>query len=416
MSKDLILFATADWAEQYWTNKQRMADQFSQLGFRVLYVESFGLRSPGANKKDIKRLLRRLWAGLMPAKKIKNNLWVLSPLVIPRWQNPRIAKLNQFLLSLQIKLFQWFHHFKNEIVWTYHPFITPLLKSLQAKSLYYHVVDNITAVPNIDAQLYLETEKSFLSNVTAIFVTSFPLKNYYETLMNALALTGRASEDLRIKNTSSTQIFGSSSREGERIPVYYSPNVVDVTHFSKARDLQAEPHDLQPIAKPRLLYYGVLSDFKLDVALLHFIAAKQPEWQLVLIGEEREGQQSPLLQALKKLPNVHCLGYRAYADLPPYLSAVDVGILPLQDNSYTRFMFPMKFFEFLAAGLPVVSTPVDALIPYTDFFTVAETADDFIIAIENAIHEKKSTLTVDEMQKKYSWEARMTQVLAAINS
>jgi len=391
MSKDLILFATADWAEQYWTNKQRMADQFSQLGFRVLYVESFGLRSPGTNKKDIKRLLRRLWTGLLPAKKVKNNLWVLSPLVIPRWQNPRIAKLNQIVLSLQIKLFTFFHHFKNEIVWTYHPFITPLLKSLHANAVYYHVVDNVTAVPNVDAQLYLETEKHFLSSVTAIFVTSFPLKNYYDS-----------------------KLIRSSSRKGERIPVHYSPNVVDVAHFSKARDTQTAPRDMQSIAKPRLLYYGVLSDFKLDVRLLHSIATKRPEWQIILIGEEREGQQSPLFQALKKLPNVHCLGYRAYADLPPYLSAVDVGILPLQDNSYTRFMFPMKFFEFLAAGLPVVSLPVDALIPYTDFFENAESADDFVIAIENSLHEKKSTLTIDEMQKNYSWDARMQQVMSVI--
>ncbi|OGT43029.1 MAG: hypothetical protein A3F13_07490 [Gammaproteobacteria bacterium RIFCSPHIGHO2_12_FULL_40_19] len=384
MSQDLILFATADWAEQYWTNKQRMADQFSQLGFRVLYVESFGLRSPGANKKDIKRLLRRLWTGLLPAKKIKEDLWVLSPLVIPHWQNPRIAKLNYCLLSLQIKIFKLFHLFKTDLVWTYHPFIMPLLTPLQARSIYYHVVDNITAVPNVDAQLYLETEKKFMSQITALFVTSFPLKVYYESLTQK--------------------------------PVYYSPNVVDVEHFAKARDSQSEPTDMRFIARPRLLYYGVLSDFKIDVQLLNALAQKRPEWQIVLIGEEREGQNSPLLQALKKLSNVHFLGYRAYANLPLYLSAVDVGILPLDDNPYTRFMFPMKFFEFLAAGVPVVSTGIDALKPYQHFFALADDAEGFVAAIEKVLLEKKSKLTVDEMEKNYSWHARMAQVLCVLNS
>lgn len=383
MTRDLILFATADWAEQYWTNKQRMADLFSNQGFRVLYVESFGLRSPGANKKDVKRLLRRLWTGILPPKKVKENLWVLSPLVIPRWQNPRIAKLNQLLLSLQIKLFTLFHRFKKPIVWTYHPFVTPLLKSIDASHIYYHVVDNITAVPNIDANLYHATEKDFLSHTHAVFVTSLPLKHYYESTM-------------------------------QHPSVYYSPNVVDVDHFAKAREVQSEPLEMQSIPRPRLLYYGVLSDFKLQVSLLLAIAEKKSEWQIVLIGEEREGQQSPQLEALKKLPNVHFLGYRAYANLPPYLSAIDVGILPLQDNDYTRYMFPMKFFEFLAAGVPVVSTGIHALLDYQSLFSLANDAEGFIAAIENQLAQKKPVISVEEMHEKYSWDARMKQVLVVI--
>lgn len=383
MSKDLILFATADWAEQYWTNKQRMADLFSQHGFRVLYVESFGLRSPGANKKDIKRLLRRLWTGILPPKKVKENLWVLSPLVIPRWQNPKIAKLNQILLSIQIKLFMLTHRFKKPTMWTYHPFMMPLLKSLNTSALYYHVVDNITAVPNIDAALYHATEKAFLSKVNAVFVTSLPLKQYYESTMH-------------------------------HDTVYYSPNVVDVDHFAKARDAQSEPSDMQSIPKPRLLYYGVLSDFKLQVSLLLHIAQQKPDWQIILIGEEREGQQSPQLQALKKLSNVHFLGYRAYANLPAYLSTIDAGILPLQDNDYTRYMFPMKFFEFLAAGIPVVSTGIHALRDYQSLFSLGNTAEDFIKAIESQLTQKIPALSVSEMQEKYSWDARIKQVLDAM--
>ncbi|MCX7124800.1 MAG: glycosyltransferase [Gammaproteobacteria bacterium] len=383
MSKDLILFATADWAEQYWTNKQRMADQFSDHGFRVLYVESFGLRSPGTNKKDLKRLFRRLWSGLRPAKKIKNNLWVLSPLLIPRWQNATIAKLNYFLLTAQLKLFKLFHQFQSDLIWTYHPYVEPLLKPLNAKKVYYHVVDNITAVPNVDAKSYHAVEEKFLSQVTAIFVTSVPLKDYYESL-------------------------------SKKIPVYYSPNVVDVDHFAKARVSQKQPNDMQSIPRPRLLYYGVLSDFKIDVELLITIAQQRTEWELIFIGDEREGQDSQLLQALKNLPNVHFLGYRAYADLPPYLSAVNVGILPLLDNSYTRYMFPMKFFEFLAAGLPVVSTRLNALVPYQNLFSVADNAYEFITAIECSLCNKKQGLSIEEMEAQYSWKARMKQVLEII--
>jgi glycosyltransferase involved in cell wall biosynthesis len=382
MSKDLIMFATADWAEQYWTNKQRMADQFAQHGIRVLYIESFGLRTPGANKKDVKRLLRRLWSGLCPPKQVQKNIWVLSPLVIPRWQNKTIAKINYFLLRCQIKLFSYYKKFQNPVVWTYHPFITPLLPSIDPKASYYHVVDNITAVPNVDSTLYLATEKEFLENASAIFVTSHTLQKYYQAL--------------------------------SKTPVYYSPNVVDVGHFAKARDIQSEPSEMQMVSKPRLLYYGVLSDFKIDLAILIALAEKKPEWQFIFIGEEREGQASPRLHYLKNLSNTHFLGYRPYSQLPHYLAAVDVGILPLQDNAYTKYMFPMKFFEFLAAGVPVVSAPIDALTPYHHLFSSAKTADEFITQIENQLDQKVALLTVDEMQKNYSWDARMAQVLAVI--
>ena len=381
MTRDLIVFATADWAEQYWTNKQRMADQFSQCGFRVLYVESFGLRTPGKNKKDCKRLFRRLLTGLRPAKKIKNNLWVLSPLVIPRWQNKYVAKCNYLLLRIQLTFFKLCHRFQQALVWSYHPYVTPLLSLFQTSKLYYHVVDNIVAVPTVDIAAYRAAETQFLTQVAAVFVTSVPLKTYYESITPA--------------------------------PVYYSPNVVDVAHFTQARTA-SPPADLQCIPHPRLLYYGVLSDFKIDLELLYAVATQHSNWQLILIGSEREGQNATVLKSLKKLPNVHCLGYRPYAQLPQYLSGIDVGILPLLDNLYTRYMFPMKFFEFLAAGIPVVSKNIDALLPYQDLFLAASNVDEFIEAIEDSLREKKSVITIDELEKQYSWQARMQQVLNVI--
>ena len=386
MSKDIVILATADWAEKYWTNKQRMAVEFAKRGYRVLYVESFGLRAPGANKKDFSRLFRRLITGLKPAKKVADNIWVLSPLVLPKWNNKAIKKFNYSLIALRLKIFRFLNHFDTHCLWTYHPYILPLIKKLKTQKNYYHIVDNISAVPGIDQQSFEQAEQALFEKLSAIFVTSVTLQADYQ-------------------------------KKSPKLPVIYSPNVVDVLHFAQARKLSSEPVDLADIKKPRLVYCGVLSDFKVNFKLLTEVAKAKPEWEIVLIGEEREGQQSTVLANLKQLPNVHCLGYRPYKELTDYLSSMDIGILPLQDNTYTRYMFPMKFFEFLAAGLPVVSTKVAALVPYEGYFYLGNSTEQFIEAISQCLtdHEKKGALSVDEMRATYSWDARMTEVISTMN-
>ncbi len=385
MKKDLVIFATADWAERYWTNKQRMADHFNQLDFRVLFVESFGLRKPGANQKDLKRIWRRLWSSLRLVNQVKKNLWVLSPLVLPFWQNKLIVHFNYFLIKCQLKIFSWLHKFRYEIVWTYHPYIHPLLNTLDPSKVYFHVVDNLMAVPNVDVRSYESAQRQLLLNTDAIFVTSLPLKEWFETKLSAA------------------------------VPVHYSPNVVDVTHFSSARSLTVLPHKLQGIPGPRLLYYGVLSDFKLNVELIIELARRRPDWNFIFIGEAREGQATSALQQLQTLSNVHFLGYCPHADLPNFLAGVDVGILPLNENDYTRYMFPMKFFEFIAAGVPVVATPIAGLDSYQHFFSSAKTVQQFETAISQQLQQREAVISVPELQAKYSWQARMQHVLEVIN-
>src|SRR5262249_51154926 len=141
----------------------------------------------------------------------------------------------------------------------------------------------------------------------------------------------------------------------------YCPNATDVTHFATARDGGAVPEELAAIARPRLGYVGVLSDFKIDFELIERAAALSPAWQFVFIGDEREGQGSAAIARLRARPNVHFLGWRPYALLPKYLRGIDVALLPQRLNDYTRAMFPMKYFEYLAAGKPVVATPLPAL-------------------------------------------------------
>jgi glycosyltransferase involved in cell wall biosynthesis len=356
-----IIFSTADWDEPYWTNKQHCARSLAELGTKVLYIESIGLRKPNiGSTKDWRRLWYRFHKGLSSlicgATSKEAGIFVLSPLLIPGgFKNPLTKKINTFLLQCAINRSLSQQNFKQPLVWTYHPFMLEVIDNLQiGNSLIYHCVDSLAAVPGIDPQSFLSAEKKLLKRADAVFATSPNLTKHCLTHNpNTLFLS----------------------------------NVVDIDHFGLALEVGPIPIDLAAIPEPRLCYHGVLSDFKIDFQLLIDCARLKPEWSWVLIGEEREGQTNPHILELKKLPNVHFLGYKPYNQLPNYLRGMQVGLLPMKINDYTQSMFPMKYYEYLAAGLPVVSTPLDFALNSCLELLVANDQVGFVESIGCALSE-----------------------------
>jgi len=135
----------------------------------------------------------------------------------------------------------------------------------------------------------------------------------------------------------------------------------------------AVPAELAALPAPRIGFVGAISAYKLDLTLLETLARRHPHWSFVLIGPVGEGDPSTDVAALAALGNVHLLGTRPYNALPAYLKGLDLGLLPLRLTPYTQAMFPMKFFEYLAAGLPVVATAIDALQPFASLALLAPT-------------------------------------------
>lgn len=382
---DCVLFSTADWDEPYWTNKQHTARVLAQNGWRVLYVESVGLRSPKvASGKDWKRIWRRLWQGLRsnfiaPPHRAP-NVWVLSPLMIPaKHHAPLVRRFNQSLLRRSVERFVRRHSFDRPIVWSYHPFMLGAVRDLERGALVYHCVDDLAAIPGVDVPAFNRAEQELLGRCDAVFTTSAALRD-------------------------KCAVFNANS--------HYFSNVVDSAHFGRAMEAVPLPPEVAAIDGPRLVYHGVLSDFKVDFGLVLSAAQARPDWQWIFIGEEREGQRSELVAKLKRLKNVHFLGYRRYEALPDYLRGMDVGLLPTLLNDYTRSMFPMKYFEYVAAGLPVVSTPLDFTREQRAALEVGETPERFVAAIER--HLRRGKLTAEQSQAgvgENTWEARTVKML-----
>lgn len=383
-----ILFATADWDEPYWTNKQHCATSLAGLGTRVLYVESVGLRSPRAGSaKDWGRLWNRMRKGisslLFGACERAPGIFVLSPLLIPaghRHQATRV--LNRLLLRAAIARSVWQRDFIRPLIWTYHPFMLDAIDSMDTGALLYHCVDDLAAVPGVDAPAFRAAEAKLLQRADVVFVTAPALAEHCK------------------KYNPNT---------------HFLPNVVDVEHFGKAIEPGPIPADLATIPEPRLCYHGVLSDFKIDFKLLLDAARLRPEWSWVFIGEEREGQKSHLVAELAKLSNVHFLGYRPYTVLPDYLRGMQVGLLPSLINDYTRGMFPMKYFEYLAAGLPTVSTPLEFSLKTSAGMLIARDVAGFLSAIQ--MQRENGRFSPDDakaMIGENTWENRLQKMLVHI--
>merc|ERR1711965_627575 len=114
------------------------------------------------------------------------------------------------------------------------------------------------------------------------------------------------------------------------------------------------------------MFVGAIDAYKLDLPMLEALVAQHPEWNVVLIGPVGETDPSTDVSGLERFPNVFLLGPKPYEVLPSYLAQADVALLPLQLNEYTRHMYPMKFFEYLAAGRPVVATAIPSLQDQSD--------------------------------------------------
>jgi glycosyltransferase involved in cell wall biosynthesis len=142
--------------------------------------------------------------------------------------------------------------------------------------------------------------------------------------------------------------------------VHGFPSSIDFGHFSKARGLRQDPADQAGIPRPRLGFFGVV-DERMDIDLVGAVAALRPDWQFVMIGPVVKIDAA----TLPRRDNIHWLGSKGYNELPHYLSGWDVGLMPFALNEATRFISPTKTPEFLAAGVPVVSTPItDVVRPY----------------------------------------------------
>jgi glycosyltransferase involved in cell wall biosynthesis len=345
---------------------------------RVLWVNSIGMRRPTASRADFGRMALKLRRGLAGCREVEPNLHVVSPLTLP-FPGSRVASgINASLLEITLRRFSRRLGLRRPILWSFLPNVSPLLGRLGERMVIYHCVDEYSAFTGVPGET---------------------LKRMETDLIRRSHLVLTSAERLR----------------DERLPfnpeTHFIPHGVDVAHFSKALDPATKiPEDLRSLPRPIIGFFGLIADW-VDLGIVRSLALSRPRSSIVLLGKSACD-----LREIQGLRNVHLLGRKPYSDLPAYCRGFDVGILPFRINRLTLRANPLKLREYLAAGLPVVATPLPEVARYEQLVRLATRDDDFIAGVDEALRGRTPAADARRVaaMREESWEARVERISSII--
>jgi UDP-galactopyranose mutase len=315
----------------------------------------------------------------------QSNLVVLrprTPVPAPGFNAEQLPALEPLIRELAGEL-----EGTSVVAWLYTPMALPLAEALGPTAVVYDCMDELS--------LFLGAPPELLSREAALL------------------------ECADVMFTGGPSLF--RAKQARHPNVHCFPSSVDAAHFRSAqveeRSGSGEAEDQAQLTHPRFGFYGVI-DERLDLPLIDFIAQAHPEWQIVLVGPVVKIDP----ETLPRRPNIHYYGQRSYQDLPRYLRGWDVCLLPFARNDATRFISPTKTLEYMAAELPIVSTPItDVAEPYGDIVYLGDTPEEFLAACEAALAAGPEERTARAAQMRRvlagtSWDvtvSAMEKLLAA---
>jgi glycosyltransferase involved in cell wall biosynthesis len=277
---------------------------------------------------------------------------------------------------------------KDAIIWVYHPGFGEAALRLERKLLVYDCVDEYTAFPAYKKckEWLSAREEKLCRNADLVFTTAPALY-----------------ERKRVFNPAGT---------------HYVHNVGDADHFKQALQPAVQvPADLSALPKPVVLFVGAVSNYKLNIDWMLELARARPNYHLALIGPIGVSDPSTNVSALRAMPNVHVLGTRDYAALPAYLKGCDVAVIPYRSNEYTESVFPIKFFEYMATGKPVVVSRLPALEGFLDSVRVADDAQSFVAQCDDAIASAGAGAAERvALAEANSWSSRVSKLMQLIEA
>jgi len=378
-NEHIICISSIDW-NPIWTRKQQVMSRLPKSN-TILYVEPpVTLLSP---LKDPKTLVK-WFSWFKGIRTWRENIYLFSPPVTLPFGNKYrvINRLNQWWISLFLKNIISRLKLKNPIIWTYLPGSVDLIDKLgERKLLVYDCVDEHSEYTGfINKNAVIQMERELMAKCDIIFVTAEGLydskKDYAET-------------------------------------IYFLPNAADVEHFMKAQDPGIPvPEEVASIPRPIVGFVGVIQDW-IDLDLVKKAALTHQEWSFVMVGPVAAGID---ISALQALPNVYFLGRKEVRVLPNYIKAFDVCINPFKLNALTDKVSPLKFYEYLASGKPIVSVNMPGVHTFADIVEISNNTEEFIKGIERALHEETPEKLKQRLDRAVlnSWESRVAFMMSKI--
>lgn len=194
-------------------------------------------------------------------------------------------------------------------------------------------------------------------------------------------------------------------KKGATRPTEFIPNGVDFEAFANPGP---EPADLAGIPRPRIGYCGYLKR-QMDWRLLGSLIERRPDLSWVFVGKLHHPDLESTIKELDRRPNVFFLGEKSSHELSRYPAHFDVSIMPYVSDGYTRYIFPLKLHEYLAAGRPTIGTPIRSVVDFESVVQIADGVDEWSSALDLALSESENSAErVAERQavaKANDWDA-----------
>lgn len=360
------------------TNKHQLAMRFARL-VPTLYVNGAGrsvikvLRAALAGQRH-----RVLW---QPGER----LWCLEPVVLPTtlaYHSVSATRINGWLVHRAARRAIKRLALQRSVSFLYSPMFVQSMGKIDELVSVYHCVDHYSSFPGWSCRVraWMVAAETELLAVADIVITT------------SAALTEQC--------------------RGVRPDVVELTNVADYELFATASSPGPIPDDISSVKKPIMFFHGALSSYKVDLALMEALALSRLDWSFVLVGPRGDlGDAEAIFRRIIALPNVHWLGPRKQEELPAYLRGADVLLLPYVVTEHTRHVFPLKFFEYLATGKPIVSSRLEALTDYADLVLIADGPREWENMIAMAIRSNLTTKSRrDEVARANTWEVRVQSI------
>jgi glycosyltransferase involved in cell wall biosynthesis len=375
----VICFSGQDW----WYHNRAHSD--FQLMRRaaatrpVLFVNSIGMRMPlpGRSTQPMRRVLRKVGSiarfHRTPLPETP-DFHVLSPIVLPFYGVPFVRRLNTLLVTVQVRRAVKRLGIHRPACVVTIPTAWPVVNRLAVSSVTFNRSDKQSEFGEVDQSYIRELEEALLRGADRVMYVSHAL----------MAAEG--------------PLTGDRAR--------FLDHGVDLQLFRP--DLPVH-EDLADVPRPRIGFFGGFDDYVIDMDLLERLAKSLPEAQLVLIGDA-----TCSMERLTSQPNVHWLGYRPYEEIPRFGSGFDVAIMPWLRNGWIEACNPIKLKEYLALGLPIVSTDFPEVHYYEDLVRIAGDADEFIQHVRQSLagHGPSTPEGRRAAVAASSWDRRAADMLA----
>jgi len=362
---DFIIFPMIDWFSRF-QRPQQLARQLSEMGHRIFYIKT------GFSTQETPKV-----------KLVEKNIYLVQ---LSRGDsqikfNTSLSDENIKYLEKSIRILRDTYLINAAIMLVDLPFWRNLVIRLQRQHSWKLVYDcmDLHSAFSISSDLVAIEEKKLLTACDLVFASSHLLfKHVQKGNDNVVLVQNGTNFDL----------------------------------FHKAKKPINSPI-LEGLSSPIIGYFGAIAEW-FDSTLVGQLAALHPEWTFVLIGNTHMGNLSPM----KGLSNIHLLGEKAHSELPAFLSNFDVCIIPFKQSPLTQAVNPVKLFEYLSAGKPVISTRLEEISHYKDYVRLAETTQEWETAIEKSLLEEKTDALLErrfEFARNNTWGKRAKTIEKEIN-